>query len=53
MRVQGSIMPQMILPLFLVGGWATVITCISHFYHNRKLVLMSTEQRLTHIYPMW
>lgn len=34
MRVQGSIMPQMILPLFLVGGWATVITCISHFYHN-------------------
>ncbi|KAJ5814419.1 uncharacterized protein N7503_001169 [Penicillium pulvis] len=34
MRVQGSIMPQMILPLFLVGGWATLITCISHFYHN-------------------
>ncbi|KAJ5637020.1 hypothetical protein N7490_006899 [Penicillium lividum] len=34
MRVQGSIMPQMILPVFLVGGWATLITCISHFYHN-------------------
>ncbi|KAJ5655158.1 hypothetical protein N7507_007108 [Penicillium longicatenatum] len=34
MRLQGSIMPQMILPLLLVGSWATLITCISHFYHN-------------------
>ncbi|KAJ5873577.1 Bestrophin/UPF0187 [Penicillium subrubescens] len=34
MRVQGSVMPQMILPLLLVGGWATLITCISHFKHN-------------------
>lgn len=29
-------MPQMILPLLLVGGWATLITCISHFKHNRE-----------------
>lgn len=29
-------MPQMILPLLLVGGWATAITCFSHFKHNRK-----------------
>jgi predicted membrane chloride channel (bestrophin family) len=35
MRVQGSVMPQMILPLLLVGGWATAITCFSHFKHNR------------------
>lgn len=29
-------MPQMIIPLFIVGGWATLITCMSHYYHNRK-----------------
>jgi hypothetical protein len=29
-------MPHMILPLLLVGGWATLITCISHFKHNRE-----------------
>ncbi|KAJ5166494.1 uncharacterized protein N7482_005275 [Penicillium canariense] len=34
MRIQGSVMPQMILPLLLVGGWATLITCISHFQHD-------------------
>lgn len=36
MRMHGSVLPQMILPLLLVGGWATLITCVSHFYHNRK-----------------
>ncbi|KAJ5288789.1 hypothetical protein N7478_001819 [Penicillium angulare] len=34
MRVQGSIMPQMIIPLLVVGSWATLITCISHYWHN-------------------
>ncbi|CAI7678629.1 unnamed protein product [Penicillium pancosmium] len=34
MRVQGSIMPQLIIPLLIVGGWATLITCMSHFYHD-------------------
>ncbi|KAF9890467.1 hypothetical protein FE257_005872 [Aspergillus nanangensis] len=34
MRIQGSILPQLILPLLLVGGWATLITCISHFIHD-------------------
>ncbi|PMD59542.1 UPF0187-domain-containing protein [Hyaloscypha bicolor E] len=31
LRLHGSVMPRMILPLFLVGGWATCITCISKF----------------------
>ncbi|KAJ5884153.1 uncharacterized protein N7473_011039 [Penicillium subrubescens] len=42
MRVQGSVMPQMILPLLLVGGWATLITCISHFKHNHGQMDEST-----------
>ena len=33
MRVHGSVMPKMILPLAFVGGWATAITCISEFVH--------------------
>ncbi|KAJ5679372.1 hypothetical protein N7462_007616 [Penicillium macrosclerotiorum] len=34
MRIQGSVLPQMIIPLFIVGGWATLITCMSQYYHN-------------------
>ena len=33
LRLHGSVVPKMILPLFVVAGWATTITCIS------KLVL--------------
>ncbi|KAF3760366.1 hypothetical protein M406DRAFT_96217 [Cryphonectria parasitica EP155] len=31
MRMHGSILPKMIVPLFILGGWATCITCISEF----------------------
>lgn len=31
MRMHGSVMPKMILPLTFVGAWATAITCIHHF----------------------
>ena len=31
LRLHGSVLPRMILPLFFVGGWATCITCISKF----------------------
>jgi predicted membrane chloride channel (bestrophin family) len=31
LRLQGSVTPKMILPLLLIGGWATLITCISKF----------------------
>jgi putative membrane protein len=34
MRMHGSILPKMILPLLFVGGWATFITCISFFVHD-------------------
>lgn len=33
MRMHGSIMPKMILPLLLVGGWATMIVVISKKVH--------------------
>ncbi|KAL1303038.1 hypothetical protein AAFC00_003350 [Neodothiora populina] len=29
MRLHGSILPKMIIPLAIVGAWATLITCIS------------------------
>jgi len=33
MRLHGSILPKMILPLLFLGGWATMIQCISKFVH--------------------
>lgn len=34
LRLHGSILPKLILPLFFVGGWATAITCISEFVYE-------------------
>ncbi|KAF2427406.1 UPF0187-domain-containing protein [Tothia fuscella] len=34
MRLHGSILPEMILPLIFVGGWSTLITCISKYKHD-------------------
>ncbi|KAJ5628664.1 hypothetical protein N7490_010892 [Penicillium lividum] len=34
LRMHGSVMPKMILPMLLVACWATLITCISKFVHN-------------------
>jgi hypothetical protein len=36
MRMHGSVTPKMILPLLIVGGWATAITCICQFVWNSK-----------------
>ncbi|KFY38175.1 hypothetical protein V495_06715 [Pseudogymnoascus sp. VKM F-4514 (FW-929)] len=33
-RMHGSVLPRMIIPLFCVGAWATLITCISEFVTN-------------------
>lgn len=33
LRMHGSITPRMIVPLVVVGCWATLITCISTFKH--------------------
>ena len=33
LRMHGSITPRMIVPLVVVGCWATLITCISKFKH--------------------
>ncbi|KKK23298.1 hypothetical protein ARAM_006379 [Aspergillus rambellii] len=34
LRMHGSIMPKLILPLAFVAAWSTLITCISRFVHN-------------------
>ena len=36
MRMHGSVLPRMIIPLFWITCWATLITCISKFFHSRK-----------------
>ncbi|XMA13536.1 hypothetical protein WAI453_006327 [Rhynchosporium graminicola] len=37
MRMHGSVTPRMLLPLAMVGGWATCITCISKFVYPLKV----------------
>ncbi|KAF2024067.1 UPF0187-domain-containing protein [Setomelanomma holmii] len=34
LRLHGSITPEMILPLLFVGGWSSMITCISKYVHD-------------------
>lgn len=34
LRLHGSVLPKMILPLTFVAAWATAITCISKFVYN-------------------
>ncbi|ETI28869.1 hypothetical protein G647_01321 [Cladophialophora carrionii CBS 160.54] len=34
LRIHGSVVPKMILPLFFVACWATLFTCISKFVHE-------------------
>lgn len=34
LRLHGSVLPKMILPLGFVAAWATAVTCISKFVHN-------------------
>lgn len=36
MRMHGSVMPKMILPLLTVAIWSTAITVISKKVHNRE-----------------
>jgi ion channel-forming bestrophin family protein len=31
MRLRGSVLPKMILPLLFVAGWSTMVTCITKF----------------------
>ncbi|KAL8830596.1 MAG: hypothetical protein Q9170_005661 [Blastenia crenularia] len=33
LRMHGSITPRMVVPLVVIGAWATLITCISEFVH--------------------
>lgn len=41
MRMHGSITPKMIMPMVWVAAWSTLITCISHFVHDRECLLLS------------
>jgi putative membrane protein len=47
MRMHGSIAPKMIVPLALVGGWATAITCIHMLVPNVNLAINSVLLTIT------
>lgn len=34
LRLHGSVLPEMILPLFFVGAWASAITCVHMLVHS-------------------
>ncbi|KAL2865638.1 UPF0187 domain membrane protein [Aspergillus lucknowensis] len=34
LRMHGSVMPKLILPIVFVAGWSTLITLLSHFVHD-------------------
>jgi hypothetical protein len=36
LRMRGSVMPKMVLPILFVAGWATMIVTISKLKHNRE-----------------
>ncbi|KFH42412.1 hypothetical protein ACRE_068510 [Hapsidospora chrysogenum ATCC 11550] len=45
MRMHGSIMPKMVLPLLFVGGWATAVTVVSkkvHYLGTNSVLLTIT-----------
>jgi hypothetical protein len=37
--MSGSIMPKMVFPLLLVGGWATCITCVSALTQKNRAAI--------------
>ncbi|KAL2069330.1 hypothetical protein VTL71DRAFT_15668 [Oculimacula yallundae] len=37
MRMHGSVLPRMVLPILAIAGWATLITCISQLIHPIKV----------------
>jgi len=37
LRMHGSVLPKMILPLTVVALWSTLITCISHWVYELKI----------------
>lgn len=37
LRMHGSVLPKMIVPLTFVGGWATAIVCISMLVHSLEV----------------
>lgn len=51
MRMHGSVMPKMILPLLWVAGWSTAITCISRYVHSRECSMPLGSNNKTDIYP--
>ncbi|KAF2877436.1 Bestrophin, RFP-TM, chloride channel-domain-containing protein [Massariosphaeria phaeospora] len=37
LRMHGSVLPKMLLPLLVVAAWSTLITCVSEFYYALKV----------------
>jgi predicted membrane chloride channel (bestrophin family) len=36
LRMHGSVMPKMILPLLTVAAWSTAVTLFSRYVHDRE-----------------
>jgi len=47
LRIHGSVLPKMVLPLLFVAGWATAITLISKRVYNGKSPGSVFRARLT------
>lgn len=44
LRLHGSVLPRMILPLLCIGAWATCITCISQFVYDRRFHPLGSQK---------
>ena len=36
LRIHGSILPKLIIPLIFVAGWSSAVVCISEYVHTRE-----------------
>jgi len=45
MRMHGSVLPKMLVPLLLIGTWATVITAITKYVHDCKKIVTNLRDK--------
>ncbi|KAJ8118478.1 hypothetical protein OPT61_g563 [Boeremia exigua] len=53
LRLHGSIMPEIVLRLWFVGGWAIMITCLSKWVYDRFVGALSLSFRLSTAYERY
>lgn len=40
MRIHGSVLPRLIIPLFAMACWSTLVTCFSRWVHDCRISLL-------------